>query len=74
MVAEETICPWHFFTVENLSTFLFCATCICALVVISFSCGSIHYREISPHIFWLALVPTFIALARFLQTKNRLTS
>jgi len=72
-MAEETIWRGTSSQVKNIITFFFCAICVCALVVIFiFLWLNRSWRGFSPHIFWLALVPTFIALARFLQTKNKI--
>jgi uncharacterized membrane protein YdbT with pleckstrin-like domain len=72
VMAEETVWRGTSSQVKNTSTFVLCALGLCAIVVIFvFVWLSPSWRSFSPHIFWLAVVPTFIALARFLQTKNK---
>lgn len=71
-MAEETVWRGTSSQVKNFATFLFCFLCICAILVLFVVLwGNPSSRSFSPHIFWLALVPIFIALARFLQTKNK---
>jgi uncharacterized membrane protein YdbT with pleckstrin-like domain len=71
-MAEETVWRGTSSQVKNIGIFLFCGLCGCAILFIFlFLWSNESSRRFSPHIFWLALVPTFIALARFLQTKNK---
>jgi uncharacterized membrane protein YdbT with pleckstrin-like domain len=71
-MAEETVWRGTSSQIKNVTTFLFCALFACAILVLFLVLWSNESsRNFSPHIFWLALVPTFIALARFLQTKNK---
>jgi len=71
-MAEETVWRGSSSQAKNISTFLFCGLCACAILVIFLLLyRNESSRSFSPHIFWLALLPTFIAVARFLQTKNK---
>jgi uncharacterized membrane protein YdbT with pleckstrin-like domain len=71
-MAEETVWRGTSSQVKNARTFVFCGFCLCAILgIFVFLWLNESSRRFSPHIFWLALVPTFIALARFLQTKNK---
>ena len=71
-MAEETAWRGTTSQVKNISIFLFCGLCGCAILVLFlFLWSKESSRGFSPHVFWLALVPTLIALARFLQTKNK---
>ena len=70
-MAEETVWRGTSSQLRNVITFLFCVLFACAILVLFLVLWSNESsRSFSPHIFWLALVPSFIALARFLQTKN----
>ena len=72
-MAEETLWRGTSSQVKNITVFVFCALCLCAIVVIFvFLWLNPSWRIFSPYIFGLAVVPTFIALARFLQTKNKI--
>ena len=71
-MAEEPV--WHGTSsqVKNASVFLFCGLCLCALVLLFVILWrNESTRDFSPYIFTPAIVPIFIALARFLQTKNK---
>jgi membrane protein YdbS with pleckstrin-like domain len=71
-MAEEPV--WHGTSsqVKNASVFLFCGLCLCALILLfAILWRNESTRDFSPYIFTPAIVPIFIALARFLQTKNK---
>jgi uncharacterized membrane protein YdbT with pleckstrin-like domain len=71
-MAEETVWRGTSSQVKNASVFLFCSLCLCALIVLFAILWHIEStRDFSPYIFTLAIVPIFIALARFLQAKNK---
>ena len=71
-MAEETVWRGTSSQVKNVTTFLFCVLFACAILVLFLVLWSNESsRNLSPHIFWLTLVPSFIVLARFLQTKNK---
>src|SRR5207244_4971768 len=58
--------------VKNASAFLFCALCLCALILFfAILWHNESTRDFSPYILSPAIVPIFIALTRFLQTKNK---
>jgi len=58
--------------VKNASVFLFCGLCLCALILLfAILCRNEYATDFSPYIFTPSIVPIFIALARFLQTKNK---
>jgi len=71
-MAEETI--WHGTSsqVKNGSVFIFCSLCLLVLLILfAFLWHNESTRDFSPYILSPAIVPIFIALARFLQTKNK---
>ena len=71
-MAEETI--WHGTSsqVKNASVFIFCSLCLLVLLILfAFLWHNESTRDFSPYILSPAIVPIFIALARFLQTKNK---
>ena len=71
-MAEETI--WHGTSsqVKNASVFIFCGLCLLVLLVLfAILWRNESTRDFSPYILTPAIVPIFIALARFLQTKNK---
>lgn len=71
-MAEETI--WHGTSsqVKNASVFIFCGVCLLVLLILSaFLWSNESSRDFSLYILSPAIVPIFIALARFLQTKNK---
>jgi len=71
-MAEETVWRGTSSQMKNVSVFLFCGLCLCApIVLFAILWRNESTRDFSPYIFTLAIVPIFIALARFLQTKNR---
>ena len=71
-MAEETIWRGTSSQVKNASVFLSCALCLCVLIVLfAILWRNESTRDFSPYIFTPAIVPIFIALARFLQTKNK---
>ena len=71
-MAEETI--WHGTSsqVKNGNVFIFCSLCLLVLLILfAFLWHNESTRDFSPYILSPAIVPIFIALARFLQTKNK---
>ena len=71
-MVEETVWRGASSQVKNAGLFLFCGLCLCALIVLfAILWRNQSTREFSPYIFTPAIVPIFIALARFLQTKNK---
>src|SRR5437868_9690859 len=71
-MAEETVWRGTSSQVKNASVFLFCGLCLCALVLLfAILWHNQSTRDFSPYILSPAIVPIFIALARFLQTKNK---
>ena len=57
---------------KNASAFLFCGLCICALILLFAILWRNEFtRDFSPYILSPAIVPIVIALARYLQTKNK---
>jgi len=71
-MAEETVWRGTSSQVKNASAFLFCALCLCALILLfAILWHNESTRDFSPYILSPAIVPIFIALARFLQTKNK---
>jgi uncharacterized membrane protein YdbT with pleckstrin-like domain len=71
-MAEETI--WHGTSsqVKNASVFIFCGVCLLVLLILSaFLWSNESSRDFSLYILSPAIVPIFIALARFLQTKSK---
>ncbi|HKS31685.1 MAG TPA: PH domain-containing protein [Chthoniobacterales bacterium] len=58
---------------KNASVFVLCGFCLCVLIVLfAILWRNESTRDLSPYIFTPAIVPIFIALARFLQTKNKI--
>jgi uncharacterized membrane protein YdbT with pleckstrin-like domain len=71
-MAEEMVWRGTSSQVKNASVFSFCGLFLCALIVLfAILWRNESTREFSPYIFTPAIVPIFIALARFLQTKNK---
>jgi uncharacterized membrane protein YdbT with pleckstrin-like domain len=71
-MAEEPVWRGTSSQVKNASVFLFCGLCLCALILLFVILWrNESTRDFSPYIFTPAIVPIFIALARFLQTKNK---
>jgi uncharacterized membrane protein YdbT with pleckstrin-like domain len=71
-MAEETVWRGTSSQVKNASVFLFCGLCLCVLIILfAILWHNESTRGFSPYIFTPAIVPIFIALARFLQTKNK---
>jgi uncharacterized membrane protein YdbT with pleckstrin-like domain len=72
-MAEETL--WHGTSaqVKNASAFVLCGLCLCVLLLLfAILWRNESTRDFSPYILSPAIVPIFIALARFLQTKSKL--
>ena len=71
-MVEETVWRGTSSQVKNASVFVFCGLCLCALLLVfAILWRNESTKEFSPYILFAAIVPTFIALARFLQTKNK---
>ena len=71
-MAEETLWRGTSSQAKNAGVFFFCGLCLCVLVVLfAILWRNESTREFSPYIFTPAIVPIFIALARFLQSKNK---
>ena len=69
---EETVWRGTSSQVKNASVFLSCALCLCVLIILfAILWRNESTRGFSPYIFTPAIVPIFIALARFLQTKSK---
>jgi uncharacterized membrane protein YdbT with pleckstrin-like domain len=71
-MAEETVWRGTSSQVKIAGVFLFCGLWLCALIVLFAILWRNEFtRAFSPYILLLAIVPIVIALARFLQTKNK---
>jgi uncharacterized membrane protein YdbT with pleckstrin-like domain len=73
-MAEETVWRGRSSQVKNLGLFVVCILACGIVFLISalvWRSGSAQWQRLSPLILWLALVPILIALARYLQTKNK---
>jgi uncharacterized membrane protein YdbT with pleckstrin-like domain len=71
-MAEERVWRGTSSQVKNARVFFFCGLCLCVLVVLfAILRRNESTREFSPYIFTPAIVPIFIALTHFLQTKNK---
>src|SRR5438105_6860840 len=63
----------YLFASENAAAFALCALCLCVLFLLfAFLWRNESARDFSPYILSPAIVPIFIALSRFLQTKNKI--
>lgn len=72
-MAEETVWRGTSSQAKNAGVFFFCGLFLCILVVLfALLWRNQSSREFSPYIFTPAIVPIFIALARFLQSKNKI--
>src|SRR5437899_10133225 len=72
-MAEETVWRGTSSQVKNAAAFALCALCLCVLFLLfAFLWRNESARDFSPYILSPAIVPIFIALARFLQTKNKI--
>jgi uncharacterized membrane protein YdbT with pleckstrin-like domain len=73
-MAEETVWCGSSSQIKNLGLFVV-AILACGIVFLIFALvwgnATPSVRAVSPHILWLAIVPIFIALARYLQTKSK---
>src|SRR5439155_18197808 len=73
-MAEETVWRGTSSQIKNLGIFVLCILG-CGVVIVIFALvwrgGSPEVQRLSPHILWLAILPIFVALARYLQTKNK---
>jgi membrane protein YdbS with pleckstrin-like domain len=71
-MAEETVWRGTSSQAKNASVFFFCGLGLCLLVFLfAILWRNESTREFSPYILTPAIVPIFIALARFLQSKNK---
>jgi uncharacterized membrane protein YdbT with pleckstrin-like domain len=73
-MAEETVWRGCSSQWKNAGRYAFAALLCCALLVVFAllrPMASAEVRRISPFILWLLLVPIFMALARYLQTKSK---
>src|SRR5438046_6457452 len=71
-MAEETVWRGTSSQVKNASLFVFCVLWLCALLfLLAILWHNESTRDFIPYILSPAIVPIFIALARFLQTKNK---
>ena len=72
-MAEETVWRGTSSQAKNVSVFIFCGLCLLVLLILfAFLWRNQSSRDFSPYILTPAIVPIFIALARFLQTKNKI--
>src|SRR5438093_1265797 len=72
-MAEETVWRGTSSQVKNASAFILCGLCLCVLLLLfAFLWRNESARDFSPYILSPAIVPIFIALSRFLQTKNKI--
>jgi len=73
IMAEETLWRGTSVQVKNASAFVLCGLCLCVLFLLfAFLWRNESARDFSPYILSPAIVPIFIALSRFLQTKNKI--
>jgi len=73
VMAEETVWRGTSSQVKNAAAFALCALCLCVLFLLfAFLWRNESARDFSPYILSPAIVPIFIALSRFLQTKNKI--
>ena len=71
-MAEEIVWRGSSSQVKNISAFVVCGLGLCVLLVVfAFLWANESTRAFSPYILMPAIVPIFIVLARFLQTKNK---
>src|SRR5258705_6813255 len=71
-MAEETVWCGTSSQAKNAGAFILCGLCLCVLFLLfAFLWRNESARDFSPYILSPAIVPIFIALARFLQTKNK---
>jgi membrane protein YdbS with pleckstrin-like domain len=71
-MAEETLWRGTSSQVKNVSAFVLCGLCLCVLLLLAaILWHNESTRDFSLYILSPAIVPIFIALARFLQTKNK---
>src|SRR5882672_5905522 len=72
-MAEETVWRGTSSQVKNASAFILCGLCLCILLLLfAFLWRNESARDFSPYILSPAIVPIFIALSRYLQTKNKI--
>ena len=72
IMAEETLWRGTSAQVKNAGAFVLCGLCLCVLLLLfAILWRNESTRDFSPYILSPAIVPIFIALTRFLQTKNK---
>src|SRR5437870_13615493 len=72
-MAEETVWRGTSSQVKNAAAFALCGLCLCVLFLLfAFLWRNESARDFSPYILSPAIVPIFIALIRFLQTKCKI--
>jgi uncharacterized membrane protein YdbT with pleckstrin-like domain len=73
VMAEETVWRGTSSQAKNAGAFVLCGLCLCVLFLLfAFLWRNESARDFSPYILSPAIVPIFIALSRFLQTKNKI--
>ncbi len=73
IMAEETVWRGTSSQAKNAGAFVLCGLCLCVLFLLfAFLWRNESARDFSPYILSPAIVPIFIALSRFLQTKNKI--
>src|SRR2546430_2238535 len=71
-MAEETVWRGTSSQVKNAGAFVLCGLCLCVFFLLfAILSHNESTRDFSPYILSPSIVPIFIALARFLQTKNK---
>ena len=72
-MAEETVWRGTSSQAKSAGAFVLCGLCLCVLFLLfAFLWRNESARDFSPYILSPAIVPIFIALSRFLQTKNKI--
>jgi uncharacterized membrane protein YdbT with pleckstrin-like domain len=72
-MVEETVWRGTSSQAKNASAFILCGLCLCVLFLLfGVLWRNESARDFSPYILSPAIVPIFIALSRFLQTKNKI--
>ena len=72
-MAEETVWRGPSSQAKSAGAFVLCGLCLCVLFLLfAFLWRNESARDFSPYILSPAIVPIFIAVSRFLQTKNKI--